>query len=43
MEVTLPIMGNDELTPALLERRLTKPDDFFDFDTKYMQGGKKGR
>lgn len=43
IEVTLPIMGNSELTPALLERPLTKPEDFFDFDTKYMQGGKKGK
>ena len=44
IEVTLPIIGNDdELTPALLEKPLTKPEDFFDFDTKYMQGGKKGK
>lgn len=43
IEVTLPIMGNDEPTPALLERPLTKPEDFFDFETKYMQGGKKGK
>lgn len=42
IEVTLPIMGNDELTPALLERPLTHAEDFFDFETKYMQGGKKG-
>lgn len=42
IEVTLPIMGNTELTPSLLERPLTKAEDFFDFDTKYMQGGKKG-
>ncbi len=42
IEVTLPIMGNDEPVPALLEQPLLKPDDFFDFDTKYMQGGKKG-
>lgn len=42
VEVTLPIMGNDELTPALLESPLTKAEDFFDFDTKYMRGGKKG-
>jgi D-alanine-D-alanine ligase len=27
----------------LLEQPLTKPEDFFDFDTKYMQGGKKGK
>jgi len=43
VEVTLPVIGNDELTPALLEQPLTKPEDFFDFDTKYMQGGKKGK
>jgi len=42
IEVTLPIMGNDQPRPALLERPLTKSEDFFDFDTKYMQGGKKG-
>ncbi len=43
IEVTLPIMGNDRPEPALLERPMTKPEDFFDFDTKYMQGGKKGK
>ncbi len=43
IEVTLPILGNDEPQPALLEQPLTKPEDFFDFDTKYMQGGKKGK
>lgn len=42
IEVTLPIMGNDEPVPAMLERPLTSPEDFFDFETKYMQGGKKG-
>lgn len=42
-EVTLPIMGNDHPTPAMLEQPLTKPEDFFDFETKYMQGGKKGK
>ncbi len=42
VEVTLPIIGNEDLTIALLERPLTKPEDFFDFETKYMQGGKKG-
>ena len=40
IEVTLPVMGNEELTPALLEQPLLKSEDFFDFDTKYMQGGK---
>lgn len=43
IEVTLPIIGNDELKPAYLEQPLTKPEDFFDFETKYMQGGKKGK
>lgn len=43
IEVTLPIMGNDEPIPALLEQPMTKPEDFFDFETKYMQGGKKGK
>ena len=42
IEVTLPVMGNEQLTPALLEKPLTKAEDFFDFETKYMQGGKKG-
>jgi len=43
IEVTLPIMGNHRLQPALLEQPMTKPEDFFDFDTKYMHGGKKGK
>lgn len=42
-EVTLPIIGNDEPILALLEQPQTKADDFFDFDTKYLQGGKKGK
>ncbi|MBC7708234.1 D-alanine--D-alanine ligase [Polaromonas sp.] len=42
IEVTLPIMGNDDPQPALLERPMTQAEDFFDFETKYMQGGKKG-
>lgn len=45
IEVTLPIIGNQELTPAFLEQPLVKADDFFDFETKYMNqtktGGKK--
>lgn len=43
IEVTLPIMGNDQTKTALLERPLTKPEDFFDFESKYMQGGKGGK
>ncbi len=42
IEVTLPIMGNDNPVPALLEQPQLKAEDFFDFETKYMQGGKKG-
>lgn len=42
IEVTLPVMGNDRLTPAQLEQPLLQSEDFFDFETKYMQGGKKG-
>jgi len=42
IEVTLPIMGNEDPSPAMLERPTVKPEDFFDFETKYMQGGKKG-
>lgn len=43
IEVTLPIMGNETLTPALLERPLTHAEDFFDFETKYLRGGKGGK
>lgn len=43
IELTLPIMGNEEVTSAYLEQPLAKAADFFDFDTKYMQGGKKGK
>jgi D-alanine-D-alanine ligase len=42
VEVTLPIMGNDQPVPALLEQPLVDSEEFFDFDTKYMAGGKKG-
>ncbi len=43
IEVTLPIMGNDRPVPALLEKPLTQAEDFFDFETKYLKGGKKGK
>lgn len=44
IEVTLPVLGNDatNVRPGLLERPLTQAEDFFDFDTKYLRGGKKG-
>jgi D-alanine-D-alanine ligase len=41
VEVTLPIIGNHDLTPAYLEQPLLNADDFFDFETKYMGNGKK--
>lgn len=41
IEVTLPIMGNDELRMASVERPLNKAE-FFDFKDKYLSGGKKG-
>jgi D-alanine-D-alanine ligase len=41
-EATLPILGNEgNLTPAFLEEPLFSSEEFFDFDTKYMSGGKK--
>ncbi len=42
-EVTVPVMGNDNLQVAMVEESLNKDAEFFDFDTKYMQGGKKGK
>ncbi len=42
IEVTLPIIGNEDPVPALLEQPMIHADDFFDFETKYMGGGKKG-
>ncbi len=42
IEVTLPIMGNDEPRTAQVERPLNKTD-FFNFEDKYLSGGgKKG-
>ncbi len=42
IEVTVPIMGNEDPIPALVERPLTNGDDFFDFEAKYIrEGGKK--
>src|SRR3569833_3616321 len=33
IEVTLPVMGNEEPKAAMLEQPMTKPEDFFDFET----------
>jgi D-alanine-D-alanine ligase len=40
IEVTLPIMGNDDPVPASIERPLNKTE-FFDFSDKYLSQGKK--
>lgn len=42
IEITVPIIGNEVLQTALAERPLLNDDKFFDFDTKYINGGKKG-
>ncbi len=43
-EATLPIMGyGTTIIPALLEEPMFRAEDFFDFDTKYLRGGKKGK
>lgn len=39
IEVTVPVMGNDEPKAGLVEKPLTQADDFFDFSTKYMSQG----
>ena len=42
IEVTLPIIGNENPVPSLLEQPLAQKEGFFDFDKKYIgQGGKK--
>ena len=40
LEITLPIMGNSEPKAAECERALNK-SEFFDFNDKYLSGGKK--
>lgn len=40
IEVTLPIMGNDDIRLAGIEKALNK-SEFFDFADKYLSGGKK--
>lgn len=42
IEVTVPIIGNEKLQPALVEKPLLNDDEFFDFNTKYInKNGKK--
>jgi D-alanine-D-alanine ligase len=43
IEVTVPIIGNEELIAASVERPLAKEDGVFDFETKYMNQGKGGK
>jgi D-alanine-D-alanine ligase len=42
IEVTLPIMGNEDPLPAFIERPLNK-SEFFDYQEKYMNNGKKNQ
>ena len=42
LEITLPIMGNDDIKTAHCERPLNKTE-FFDFQDKYLAGGKGGK
>jgi D-alanine-D-alanine ligase len=43
VEVTVPIIGNDELVVANVEKTLNTADGVFDFKSKYINGGgKKG-
>jgi D-alanine-D-alanine ligase len=42
VEITLPLMGDHVVGTALLERPLNKTE-FFDFNDKYLSGGKKGQ
>ncbi len=44
IEVTVPIMGNAEPRPAMVEQPIVREDGVFDFDAKYIgQGGKGGK
>jgi D-alanine-D-alanine ligase len=43
IEVTQPIIGNNELTLAFLEQPLLKENTVFDFESKYLNGGKGGK
>lgn len=40
IEVTVPIMGNDDPTAAYVEQPVALADGVFDFDSKYMKQGK---
>ena len=41
IEVTVPVMGNEKLRTGLVEKPLTSASDFFDFEKKYLNNGKK--
>ena len=41
IEVTVPVIGNDQPISALVEQPLLDTEEFFDFDTKYIGNGKK--
>lgn len=43
IEVTIPIIGNNELKVASVEQPISPEDGVFDFETKYMNQGKGGK
>jgi D-alanine-D-alanine ligase len=44
IEVTVPIMGNEVLRPAMVEQPVKLASGVFDFESKYLgQGGKNGK
>lgn len=43
VEVTVPIIGNDNPKTALVEQPLLKDEAFFDFNTKYISSKSKGK
>lgn len=43
IEVTVPVMGNEEPRVAMVEQPLPKKDGVFDFETKYLGQGKGGK
>lgn len=44
IEVTVPVMGNEEPRAAMVEQPVKLADGVFDFDSKYIgQGGKNGK
>jgi D-alanine-D-alanine ligase len=43
IEVTVPIIGNEEPKAAFVEQPVLRSGSMFDFDSKYLRQGKKGQ